>query len=63
MKVITGYGAMRQPRVESLDSWLTCVDAEEDNNARCRVYCESRGPELLQVKQASRNAGRGQSAP
>ena len=54
---------MHQPRAENLDSWLTCVDAEEDDKASCRVYSEGGGPELLQVQQASRNAGRRESAP
>ena len=62
MKVSTRCEAMHQPGVENLDGWLTCVDAKEDEKDGCRVYSKGGGPELLQVQQASRNVGRGESA-
>jgi hypothetical protein len=62
MKVSTRCEAMHQPGVENLDGWLTCVDAKEDDKTGCRVYSKGGGTELLQVQQASRNVGRGDSA-
>jgi hypothetical protein len=59
----TSSAVVGQTWVESLDGWLTCVDAEEDDNAGRRVYCEDRRPELFYVKQASRKTARGQPSP
>jgi hypothetical protein len=42
---------------------LTCEEAKEGDNAKCRVYCVCGRSELLWIKQAARKGGRWQSAP